>query len=213
MTVSVEGKGWLLTTDQALWIPPGKVHDIETTNAIFYRSLYVDGLVCNGLSAKPKAVSLTPLFRELVNAASEFSAHYRPESAESRLAAVILDQLQGLDVSPLSLPYPQDRRLLRVIAGFVHKPSEQQTREQWAKVVGASERTLGRLFVKETGLSFTQWRQRYLVSQALQMLREGDSVTSVAEQLGYDSVSAFSSMFKRLVSLTPSQYLRLNSPF
>ena len=40
------------------------------------------------------------------------------------------------------------------------------------------------------------------------MLAEGRTVTTVALDLGYDSVSAFIALFKRSLGVTPSVYFR-----
>lgn len=60
-----------------------------------------------------------------------------------------------------------------------------------------SERNLARLIVKETGLSFRQWRQQLQLIMALQGLVKGDTVQKVAHTLGYDSTTAFITMFKK----------------
>lgn len=210
LVVRVNKSNWLITPDQAVWIPPGRDHQIETRSAVSYRSVYVDESLCRSLSHMTVPVSLTPLLKALINTASEYRAHYSANSAEYRLAQVIKDQMERLDASVLSLPMPSDKRLLRVVSGLMEHSSELLTRQQWGNKVGASERTLARLFIKETGLSFVQWRQRYLVNQAVQMLANGISVTQAAMQLGYSSTSAFSAMFRRITQHTPKQYMHLN---
>ncbi len=78
--------------------------------------------------------------------------------------------------------------------------------DAWAAWAGVSERTLSRRFVAETGHSYTAWRQRARLMRALEMLAEGVPVTTVAIDLGYDSVSAFIALFKRTLGVTPSAY-------
>ena len=70
----------------------------------------------------------------------------------------------------------------------------------------ASERTVARLFLSETGLSFGAWRQQARVLEAMGRLGGGAPVTQVALDLGYDSVSAFSAMFRRAAGASPSAY-------
>lgn len=60
-----------------------------------------------------------------------------------------------------------------------------------------SERNLARLIVKETGLSFRQWRQQLQLIMALQGLVKGDTVQKVAHTLGYDSTTAFITMLRK----------------
>jgi len=59
-----------------------------------------------------------------------------------------------------------------------------------------------------TGLSFgrCRWRQQLHLMIALSHLTEGLSVQSVTGILGYDSVSAFISMFRKAQGKLPTQY-------
>jgi AraC-like DNA-binding protein len=56
--------------------------------------------------------------------------------------------------------------------------------------VGASERTLARLFREETHLSFSEWRQRIRLLEAVCNLARGVTVSKLAHELGYASASA-----------------------
>ena len=73
-------------------------------------------------------------------------------------------------------------------------------------MVGATGRTLARHFRLETGMTFGQWRQQIRILEALKRLGKKESVTTVAIDLGYDSPSAFISMFKKALGKTPGQY-------
>ena len=55
-------------------------------------------------------------------------------------------------------------------------------------------------------MSFAAWRQQACLLMALPRLAAGETVTSVALDLGYDSPAAFATMFKRRLGLSPSQY-------
>lgn len=70
-----------------------------------------------------------------------------------------------------------------------------------------SERNLARLVVSETGLSFRRWRHQLQLIVALQGLIRGQSVQQVAQDLGYDSTTAFITMFKKGLGQTPARYI------
>jgi AraC-like DNA-binding protein len=101
---------------------------------------------------------------------------------------------------------PNDIRLRRLTEAMVENPALRFTIDEWGARVGASNRTLSRLFQQETGLSFGRWRQQLHVGLALQRLAKGDQVTTVAGDLGYESVSAFIAMFRKMLGTTPSRY-------
>ncbi len=80
--------------------------------------------------------------------------------------------------------------------------------DAWASWAGIAARTLSRRFVTETGFTFTAWRQRARLLRSLEMLAESTPVTTVALDLGYDSVSAFIALFRRTFGVTPGEYMR-----
>jgi AraC-like DNA-binding protein len=121
---------------------------------------------------------------------------------------VILDLVQTLKVTPLDLPIPRDDRLQKISGVLTENPEDNRTLEDWGKTVGATSRTLARLFRSETGMSFRQWRQQVRILEALRRLGREEPVTAVALDLGYDSPSAFIAMFRKALGRTPGQYFK-----
>ncbi len=121
---------------------------------------------------------------------------------------MILDELRALPSAPLHLPRAQDPRLARVTEALRADPGDARGLDAWARTAGASPRTLARLFVKETGLTFRAWRQRARLLHALVELAARSPVTTVAFEAGYDSPSAFIAAFKREFGTTPARYFR-----
>ena len=111
--------------------------------------------------------------RELILRLADFGDTYAPDSPASRVCAVILDELQALEPSPLHLPLSSDRRLQRVMQGMIEQPAADTGLAYWADQVGASERTLRRLFLRETGMTFQQWRRQLLLHEAVDRLGRG----------------------------------------
>jgi AraC-like DNA-binding protein len=122
------------------------------------------------------------------------------------LAGVILDEIQSLPQVDLGLPMPQDARLLRIASALIERPDDDRRIEAWASWAGTSPRTVTRRFSAETGFSFTEWRQRVRLLRALELLAEGQSVKSIALDLGYDNVSTFIALFRRVFGMTPGRY-------
>lgn len=69
-----------------------------------------------------------------------------------------------------------------------------------------SSRTLRRLTLAETGLSFGQWRQQVKLMHGLEMLARGVPVAEVSDVLGYSSPSNFIAMFRRAFGDSPARY-------
>ncbi len=208
MTVTTARGAFVVPPHRAVWLPGGVEHRIEARGPVAMRTLYVEPDAGSGLPTAVCVLHVTPLLRELVLTAVDAAQDYSPNSPEHRLMSVILDQIRILPVAPLALPMPSDRRLRRVVDGLLADPSDQRGLDHWAHQAGASGRTLARLFDAETGMSFRAWRQQLRLLRALERLAAGDAVTTVAMDMGYDSPSAFTAMFRRNLGEAPTRYFR-----
>ncbi|WP_460417045.1 AraC family transcriptional regulator [Pseudomonas sp. microsymbiont 2] len=192
-----------------VWIPAGTEHEVVTSMQAEMRSLYVRRDACPWALAECRVLEVTPLARELIKQFCTFAVAYpEGDSAEARLVAVLLDQLRTLPQVGFSLPLPRHPGLLALCNQLIAEPDQPQTLRQWALSLDVSEKTLMRLFQRETGLSFRNWRQRMRLLSSLALLEAGESVTQAALGCGYDSTSAYIAAFKQLFGATPGE-LRL----
>lgn len=208
MQVATAVGTWVVAPEQAVWVPPGVEHQVGHRSAVAMRTLYIDPGAARALPAECCVVAVPPLLRHLILRAMEIGVDYRPDSAEARVMSVILDELRALKPEPLHLPHPRDARLRKIAEALIADPADGRALPDWARAAGASERTLARLFVKETGLTFGAWRERLRLTAAIARLGEGQPVTAVAYDLGYQSPSAFIAMFRRSLGETPGRYLK-----
>ncbi|SMC74900.1 AraC-type DNA-binding protein [Desulfocicer vacuolatum DSM 3385] len=204
--VTTEAGIWVVPNNRAVWIPSNIFHKIEATGVLAMRNIYFKPNHFSKFPDQCCVVTVTPLLKELIKHATEITPDYVENSPEARVMDVIVDNLKTLDTTPLLLPAPWDNRLLKITNSFAENPSDNRTLASWGKVVGASERTLARLFVKETGMTFRQWRQQAKLIEALSLLAQGMAVKEVAFDVGYESVSAFIYMFRKSLGCTPGQF-------
>lgn len=192
-----------------VWIPAGLEHEVVTSMQAEMRSLYVRKEDCPWAPDHCRVLEVTPLARELIKSFCLLPVDY-PEGAsqEARLVNVLLDQLEHLPEVGFSLPLPRHPRLLGVCNALIAEPDSAVTLVEWAEQLGMSEKTLMRLFQRETGLSFRGWRQRMRLLSSLSLLEEGGSVTHAALSCGYDSTSAFIAAFKGLFGFTPGELFK-----
>jgi AraC-like DNA-binding protein len=206
MTVMTSRGAWVVPPRRAVWMPPGMRHAIRMAGHVSMRTLYIEPHAAEGQPPECCVVDVSPLLRELVLRAVTLPVDHAADGPEARILAVILDEIRVLPALPLHIPMPFDPRLLRICRALEADPAIGDPLDLWAQRAGASRRTLARLFVRETGLSFAQWRQQLRLLEALQRLASGMPVTTVALDLGYASPSAFSAMFRRSLGATPSGY-------
>lgn len=207
MTVTTRSAAFVVPPQRAVWMPGGVDHRIVAHNAVAMRTLYIEPEAAVELPTEVCVLQVAPLLRELIVTAVAAGPSYEPGSPQSRLMAVILDQIGTQPVASLDLPMPTDPRVLRVAQSLIANPADSRNLGEWARTVGASKRTLGRLFTAQTQMSFQAWRQQLRLLRALELLATGDNVTTIALKLGYDSTSAFIAMFRRCLGTTPTRYL------
>ena len=200
--VTAQG-AWVIPPTRAVWIPPQIGHEIFMSGDVQMRSLFIAPELSPASLQHCCVLAVTPLLRELILRAVQGPPH----ADNPLIQQLMLEELAGLENLPLHIPMPSDRRLQNICLALLREPDHPNTLEDWAQQVGASSRTLARLFQQQLKMNFNAWRQQLRLMEALPRLLAGDSVQSVARDLGYGSARAFSAMFRRLLGDNPREYL------
>jgi AraC-like DNA-binding protein len=211
MRVLTPNSVWTIPSQRALWVPADVEHHSFMMSDVEMRTLYVDPDVPIALGRECRAISVSNLLRELILSLLEEPAEYPLPGRGEHLSALILMEINRAATHAVEIPWPQDRRLQRVCHLIMNAPGANFTVEALAEEVGASARTLIRLFPKETGLKYRQWAQQVQIAEAICRLGRGEPIARIADALGYASSSAFSAMFKRTFGVAPNQYLQIKS--
>jgi AraC-like DNA-binding protein len=207
--VSTPTGSWILPPTKSIWISGGIPHALLVKRPVELITLWVD----RDAPGAPnwtgcKVVSVSPLIRELLSVCSKQPWDYPPDSSSSRLAQVLLEQLEVHEEAPLELPELSDPRAERVAAMLRADPADRRPLAELASAAGASHRTIERLFASETRMSFGRWRMRHRMIVALEQLAHGESVNNVAYAVGYETPSSFIAAFRASFGTTPTAYFR-----
>ena len=206
MLIATREGSWAVPPQRAVWMPGGVTHEIRMAGDVAMRTLYVRDDAAARLAPTVRVLAVSPLLRELILRACALPLSYDEAGPAGRLMTLILDEIAALPTVALDLPLPRDARLGRICRALSAEPGATHTLSDWGREAGASPRTLARLFVKETGLTFAAWRQQARLLAATAMLGAGEPITRIALDLGYESPSAFTAMFKRALGAPPSHY-------
>lgn len=193
---------------RAIWIPAGLEHEVLSSPNTEMRSLYLYDDSAELPGGNCRVLGVDALTRELIRSFCELPVEYDEAGPEGRLAQVLLDRLRAAPQVHLSLPLPSDPRLQTLCRALQNKPDDDRPLAAWGKRLGVSEKTLSRLFLRDTGLTFRAWRQRLRLLGALTPLERGQRVTDVALLCGYDSTSAFIAAFRQQFGTTPGEFFR-----
>ena len=204
--VATEQGAWVVPRQHCLWLPAGVEHEVKAIGPLHTRSLYLEPEAVADMPAQCQVLGVSPLMRSLLMEAVHLPLEYDEESRAGLIMRLMLEELRLLPVQPLSLPLPTAPALARLCNGFVARPTAHDTIDAWCGELGMSRRAFTRLFKRETGMTFAEWRQRACLLSAVPRLSAGEAVTTVALDLGYDSPAAFTTMFKRALGEPPSRY-------
>lgn len=209
MEVSTDHDRWLVFPDSGVWIPPQKQHSVRMLNAST-RSLYIaPELSLRGEQCE--VVKVSKLMHTLLIEATKIPRLYESHGRNATLLQLLMYEIQNADILPFHIPLPQDSTLLALCQSFIQSPNIHEPLEKWANLTHKSTRTFSRFFQKETGMTFSQWRQQICLLYALTELTKKQPVTNIALSLGYESISAFSAMFKKSLNYSPSEFSQFPS--
>ncbi len=207
MTVRTKLGVWVVPPRRAVWIPADTPHSVSVSGQVSMRTLYVLPKLALRLPRRCFVMNVSPLLRELILHACTLPRLRVESPAERRLVDVIVDQLKAVESVPLQLPQPSDARAQRVAGTLVANPADERTLEALCAESGASKRTIQRVFLEQTSMTFGKWRQQLRLLHAMEVLAAGEKVTVAALESGFNSTSAFISMFRKHVGTTPAKFL------
>ncbi len=205
ITAASDSAAWVIPPMRALLVGAGVWHSIHTSGAVMMRTLYFRPDVSPSIDTSCAVIAVSPLLRELILSIVGSGGLNQGESDEARLK-LLLHLLTVLPERPLELPMPLDCRARSVAKRIISDVGAAGTLQELARGSGASTRTIERLFLDQTGLTFGRWRQQARFLEALRLLGLGTPVSSVATKIGYHSTSAFVAAFRRAFGTTPARY-------
>lgn len=203
LAVQTSAGSWVASSDRAVWLPAGTWHQHR-----FYgtSSFHTVGFPVDKpplADHAPAILAVSPLVRELLVTCTDATL---PGTEQRRVRIVLRDQLRRARQEPISLPAPQDPRLAAACDITADQLDRPRTLASLAEEVGASERTLSRLFRTELGMTYPQWRTSLRILHAMILLAGGTPVTDTAQRCGWTTASSFIDTFHRAMGQTPGDY-------
>lgn len=209
LTVAVEGQSFVISPEQAVWLPTGLRHRVGTLLGAEFRSLWIADEVGRGLLVAPTVFGVTPLLKALIVEATAIESLEVRDDYASRVTELIFDQLRRAKPLPGALPWPRGGSSLSALCEAIYTdPADTRGPKAWGRQLGMSERTLARRFEAEMAMSFRTWRRRLRLFKAIELLGGGLDVTRTAMELGYGSTSAFVYAFRTDMGCSPQAYMR-----
>lgn len=205
MRVETEAASFLLPPTKALFLPADERHSIRMEGRVAMREVFIERGVADAIAAAPRILTVSALLRELILAICAEPVDWSIDGRAPHLVALIVDEIRRAKTLMTRLPQLREPRLSRIAQAIVDTPADPRTLDDWAEICGASARTLARLFLQDTGLTFGQWRLQARLNAAFALLMTDGDIARIAQKVGFSSQSALGVAFRRTFGLTPAQ--------
>ncbi len=206
LTVESRTACWVIPQDRGIWVPSGEEHALTMHGRVFLQTVYLEPHQARRTDRTCTALEISGLMHELIRHVCS-AGIVRGQTREDRtLIRFFLDQLEQLSPFPLVIHMPQEERARKVARRIIDAPGSPDGLDRICREAGASLRTMQRLFVNDLGLPLSRWRNQVRMVTAVQLLARGGSVTQVAGELGFESLSAFISSFRRYFGESPGKF-------
>lgn len=208
ITVETDEGNWAVPPLRAIWVPAGLTHAMQMRGPVTMLNTYIhpQAALRVGLPEDCQVFGVSPLLRQLLEKAVDVPARYAIKGRDGHLMGLLLHEIADMPTLSLNAPLPAEPRLAQVCSKFLAAPSLEVGIDDMAERAGMSRRTFTRQFRLHTGISYLEWRQQACLLAAVVRLGNGEPVTRVAMELGYSSLSAFSTAFKGALGEVPSRY-------
>ena len=200
---------YLLPHTSALFVPATLSHESIALSHTTFIGIYINPALSRNHTDRLRTLHLTPVLQQLLQEIRRTYSCGHSKDQMIRLLDVLHDQIYTNEIVTFQLLLPQDRRLRFIFNQLSEKPSLDWSLKVWGDKVGASDRTLSRLFFKEFNTSFPRWRQHLRLICSLPLLDQELSIQVIADKIGYKNDSSYIKAFKSYFDLTPQQF-RLN---
>lgn len=206
MELMVNGSYYIAPQQYCLWLPPYTQHCCLCQKEVIFFALHIDPVWVHKLSQRVCVVTISPLLQYILE-----YLYLQPQTQltipeNQHLLQVAYDQLLQASFKDNYLPYSNDPLIAPILTLFTDNPADENTITNLAKRVNSTERTIMRRAKQELGMSLTEWKLRFRVIKAMEMLNNGLSVERIALELGYSNASAFIHMFRKLTNMTPREF-------
>ncbi|HEV7709878.1 MAG TPA: AraC family transcriptional regulator [Asanoa sp.] len=204
LSVHTERGTSIVPANRVAWTPGGFTHYHRAHGQTDMRIVFLPPSLARLVPSQPAVFMASDLARELVLTLTGPRDHDR--AARARLHRVLVDELDEAHEQPLQLPEPRDDRLQAIAEALYENPADNTPLAELGQRIGASARTLSRLFHDELGMTFYEWRTQLRIHHALVLLAAGHDTIRVAHACGWSNPSSFIAAFTAIIGTTPGRH-------
>lgn len=218
-----KNKQFVVETGDLILFNPGDIHTCEQIDdeALDYRCINIQEDVMKKITLEITGKEYLPNFKEVILFHNELVASLR------ELHLMIMEEEKNLIKEELFIFIIE--QLIREYSNIISEENKKEanneiktacdylennymenvTLNQLSNLTGLSKYYLLHSFTKQKGISPYNYLQTIRISKAKKLLEEGVSPIEVAFKTGFTDQSHFTNFFKKLIGLTPKQYMNI----
>lgn len=218
-----KNKQFIVETGDLILFNPGDIHTCEQIDdeALDYRCINIQEDVMKKITLEITGKEYLPNFKEVILFHNELVASLR------ELHLMIMEEEKNLIKEELFLFIIE--QLIREYSNIISEENKKEanneiktacdylennymeniTLNQLSNLTGLSKYYLLHSFTKQKGISPYNYLQTIRISKAKKLLEEGVSPIEVAFKTGFTDQSHFTNFLKKLIGLTPKQYMNI----
>lgn len=208
--VHIQGKILVIPARHYIWIPPGMLHFLTVkSSATAIRNLYFSLTNAEPFYSRMGIYPVDSLLLEMLIFTERFNRETDKDSRYYPFLTALLNILPEISNNHLHtvLPVTRNERLVPILKYMEGHIAEEISLHLISKEFSISERTLSRIFQAELGISFLQYLKQLRMVKAVELMLQTDlTLSEIAYETGYQSISAFSNTFYQLTNTRPSQF-------
>ncbi|ALB45395.1 AraC family ligand binding domain-containing protein [Clostridium beijerinckii] len=221
--LSCKNKQYIIETGDLIVFNPGDIHTCEQIDdrTLDYRCINIKKDVMKKITFEITGKEYLPNFMEFVLFRNELTSSLKElhlmimeeekNLKKDELFLFIMEQLIREYSNPVSEINIQEASAeIKTVCDYLENNyMENITLNQLSNLTGLSKYYLLHSFTKQKGISPYNYLQTIRISKAKKMLEQGVAPIDVAFKTGFTDQSHFTNFFKKLIGLTPKQYMNI----
>ena len=193
-------KVYILPSHMAIFIPPNAPHGIYKPNPnTIIENIYFQEDNYPLLPKEIKTFHLSDLAKSVIARLCQVPKKNLAEKKTKNLVTVLLDELSDSENQlEYKVAIPCEEGLLKIFNYMMDVVDYLPSLADCAKLINVSPRTLQRKLRDEFNTHFILWRQHIMFIKSLALLYKYKKTSIASYKLGYNSESAFITMFKKM---------------
>ncbi|GGE90555.1 AraC-like ligand binding domain-containing protein [Chishuiella changwenlii] len=215
--IFINDKHWYLPARCFMWIPANIPHSILTysKNSSLYNFYFKTSDEEDNFYSDTNIYFVNDLLREMFLFTKNWNGIIlEDDKAKYNFLNAIKSILPEMDSNklPISIqhPFPKDKKLIEIGRFLMNNIEKNYTIDEVAKLFGMSTRTLSRKFKESLGMNYVRFLRSLRVSKSFELIAENQyNMYEIAMMIGYNSLSAYSNIFYKVVGVRPSEYAQM----